>query len=108
LLSEVLEDTFDPPLHLIMYRARDASPTGFADALQTGGYIDTIAVYGAVRSFDNLTEIDPDAKVHLARFRQSAIPLSELVLNFKGSTHGFRGGLEYSEHAVARHVHDTA
>lgn len=76
--------------------------------IDAGRDIYAVAVYGAVRSFDDFPEIDPDAKAHPACFRQRFVALCQHGLDFRCRAHSSRGCLEHCEHAVARHIHDTA
>ena len=107
MLSEELEDGFEPAPDLVVYRAGNADPSWLPDALQARRDIHAVAIYGPVPTFDDLAEIDSDAKAHPARFRQRVVAFSELALNFQCRTHGLCYSPEHGEHAISRHIHDT-
>jgi hypothetical protein len=60
-------------LDLLVGAPRDADASPLCQALHTGGYIDPIPV-DPLSFLDHIPKVDPDAKLHLAVFRQNSIP----------------------------------
>src|SRR4030095_10450347 len=110
-LDPLFTDSVEPCpqaiLDLVVSRARDGHPTGLAYAFQTRRDVDTIAIDSAVRPFYDFTYVDTDAKAHPAGFGQRLVAFCQQALDLKRRTHSPSCSLEYSEHNVARHVHDA-
>src|SRR3954466_12053169 len=66
LLADEVKSHRQATLHLVKHRSGHGYPAGLADALQASCDINAIAVYGAIRFFDDFTQIHTDAKTHPA------------------------------------------
>jgi len=85
---------------MLMRPAGYANPSRLRQRLHPGGYIDTIAINSAV-FLDDITEVDTDAKLHLAVIRQFGITFGKLSLDLNGTVHSIHDTGEVCQDVVA-------
>ena len=107
LIAKIIEIVLNTVSNVIPHASRDADPTRSSQALQPCRDIHAIAEDVAVLDHD-ITDIDPDAKLHPALRRKRGVRFRKGLLNGHPAVHGIDDAGELSEYTVPRAARDMS
>ena len=105
--AEIADRKIEPPLDLAIGVLGQTDRSGLADTFQARGDIDAVAHKIAVGLLDHVAEMNADAELDAAPWRQAGIALDEAVLHLDGAAHGVDDASELYEAAVAGSFDDA-
>jgi hypothetical protein len=101
LLAEIVEAVLDAVLNLIAHTPRDADPPGRSQPLQPRSDVNVVAEDAPISDHD-ITDIDPDAKLHSAFRCKRGVRFRKGLLNGNPAVNGINNASELSEHTITR------
>ena len=107
-LAEIADREIEPPLHLPIGLLGEADRARLGDAFQPRGDIDAVAHQIAVGLLDHVAEMDADAKLDAASWRQAGVALDHAVLNFDRAAHRVDHAAKLDDEPIARPLDDAA
>src|SRR5436190_21536398 len=107
LRAQLVEAAFKLALDLAIDVARDADTARLRQSLEPCRYIDAVAIEIA-SLYDDVAEIDADAKDDTAGFRQTLVCLGEAFLYLDRAVNGINRAGEFNQHSIAHHLDETA
>ena len=107
LLAHVFEGKVEPIADVVAHRAGDGDAAGRGDAFQPRRHIHAVAE-NVVALDDDVADIDADAELNAAAFRNISVALAHLALDFGGAGNRIHHARELDQHAVAGQLDDAA
>ena len=105
--AEVLGGQVDPPFHLTPRVLGEANPAGRGDALETRGDIDAVAHEVVVGLLDHVAEMNADAELDAAIFRQAGVAFDHAFLHLDRASHRVDHAAELDQRAIAGALDDA-
>jgi hypothetical protein len=107
LRADVLKHRIDAPRHHVMHGLRHNHSTRHGQRLEPCGDVHAVAVHGAIGLFDDVANVDANAKPHSTLLRHVSGQLRQPLLYHKRA--GYRSGSspEHGQHRIARCVDYT-
>ncbi len=99
-----IEPSFDLPISVLGKTDR----AGRSDPFQSRGDVDAVAHQVAIAFFDDVAEMNADAKFDAFVRRHAGIALDHAVLHFECAAHGVNDAAELNDAAVAGALDDAA
>ena len=107
LLADVLKTEIELAGDLIVHARRDADATGLGERFEPCRDVDPVAEQVIVL-YDDIAEIDPDPKMHLAFVGQRVVARLERFLDFHCAAHGFHDTRKFGKDRVSGGADDAA
>ena len=107
LLANIVEAVLDAVLDLIAHTPRDADPPRCSQTLKPRSDVHVIAEDAPISDHD-ITDIDPDAKLHSAFGCKRGVRFGKGLLNCNAAVNGINNARELSEHTITRAPDDMS
>src|SRR5262249_49592308 len=106
LLAEVVEGDVEAVAHLLVRRGTEANPAGLSQRFEPGGNVYPVAEEVAILD-DDVTDIDPHAKVDAPLCRRRGVAGIHLPLHLDRTAHRVDDAGELDKEAVAASFDDA-
>ena len=106
--AEIADRQIEPPLDLPIGVLGKTDCAGRANALEPRGDVDAVAHQVAVGLFDDVAQMNADAKLDAPFRRQAGVALDHAALDFDRAAHRVDHAAELDEAAVASALDETA
>src|SRR5207302_4284086 len=107
LLADVLKTEIELAGDLIVHARRDADAAGLGERFEPCRDVDPVAEQVIVL-YDDITEIDPNPKMHPAVVGQRVVARLERFLDFYCAAHGFHDARKFVKYRISGGAHDAA
>jgi hypothetical protein len=104
---EIADPQIEPRLHLTVGVLRKADRAGRGEAFQSDGDIYAVAHQVAVALFDDVAEVNADAKLDPALRRHAGVALDHSVLHLDRAAHRVHDAAEFDEQPIACALDDA-
>jgi hypothetical protein len=106
--AKIADCEIEPALHLTIGVFGEADSSLLANTFQPRGNVDAIAHEVAVRLFDDIAQVNADAKFDALVGRDARVSLDHVVLHFERSTHRVDDAAKLDDTAITGALDDAA